>query len=44
VLVCAAASTLLGELIAPLGLRAALRRAGEATTETGPRPVVEVAA
>jgi hypothetical protein len=43
VLVCAAAATLLGELIAPLGLRAALRRAGEATTETGPQPVVEVA-
>src|SRR5215470_11732244 len=44
VLVCAAASTLLGELIAPLGLRAALRRAGEATTDTGPHPVLEVAA
>ena len=43
VLVCAAAATLLGELIAPLGLRAALRRAGEATTESGPHPVVEVA-
>jgi hypothetical protein len=43
VLVCAAASTLLGELIAPLGLRAALRRAGEATTDTVPEPVLEVA-
>src|SRR5215468_7856334 len=44
VLVCAAGATLLGELIAPLGLRAALRRAGEATTDPGPDPMVEVAA
>jgi hypothetical protein len=44
VLVCAAAATLLGELMAPLGLRAVLRRAGEATTDTGSQPVVEVAA
>jgi len=43
VLVCAAAATLLGELVAPVGLRAALRRAGEATTDTGSQPVVEVA-
>jgi len=44
VLVCAAAATLLGELIAPLGLRAALRRAGEATADTGSQPAVQVAA
>jgi len=43
VLVCAAAATLLGELIAPLGLRAALRRAGEARADTGSQPVLEVA-
>lgn len=43
VLVCAAAATLLGELVAPTGLKLALRRAGEATTDTGPQPVVEVA-
>jgi hypothetical protein len=35
---------LLGELLAPAGLRAALRRAGEATADTGPHPVVEAAA
>ena len=44
VLVCAAAATLLGELLAPLGLRAALRRAGEATADSGSQPVVQVAA
>ena len=43
VLVCAAAATLLGELIAPPGLRAALRRAGEARADTGSQPVLEVA-
>ncbi len=44
VLVSAAAATLLGEIIAPLGLRSALRRAGEATAQTGSQPAVEVAA
>jgi len=45
VLVSAAAVTILGELVAPIGLRSALRRAGEATTQTGPEvPAVEVAA
>lgn len=44
VLVSAAAATLLGELVAPLGLKSALRRAGEATAQTGSQPVVEVAA
>jgi hypothetical protein len=44
VLVSAAACTLLGELLAPAGLRAALRRAGEATADSGSHPVVEVAA
>jgi len=43
VLVCAAAATLLGELSAPPGLRAALRRAGEARADTGSQPVLEVA-
>jgi hypothetical protein len=43
VLVCAAAATLFGELVAPTGLKVALRRAGEATADTGPHPVVEVA-
>ncbi|HUM11234.1 MAG TPA: hypothetical protein VLT82_09830 [Myxococcaceae bacterium] len=44
VLVSAAAATLLGELVAPLGLKSALRRAGEATAQTGSQPAVEVAA
>jgi hypothetical protein len=44
VLVCAAAATLLGDLVAPTGLKLALRRAGEATADTGPQPTVEVAA
>jgi hypothetical protein len=44
VLVSAAAATLFGELIAPAGLRAALRRAGEATSDTGSQPALEVAA
>jgi Kef-type K+ transport system membrane component KefB len=44
VLVSAAAATILGELVAPAGLRSALRRAGEATTQTGPQPAAEVAA
>jgi len=44
VLVCAASATLLGELVAPTGLRLALRRAGEATADSGPHPTVEVAA
>jgi|KBSSwiStaDraftv2_1062776.scaffolds.fasta_scaffold05700_7 hypothetical protein len=44
VLVCAAATTLLGELISTAGLRAALRRAGEAAADTGSQPVVEVTA
>jgi len=44
VLVSAAAATILGELVAPIGLRSALRRAGEATTQTGPQPAVEVPA
>ena len=44
VLVSAAAATLLGELVAPWGLRAALRRAGEAPVESGPHPVVEAPA
>ena len=44
VLVSAAAATVLGELVAPAGLRAALRRAGEATAEPATQPVVEVAA
>jgi hypothetical protein len=43
VLVSAAAATLFGELVAAPGLRAALRRAGEATADTGSQPVVEVA-
>ncbi|HZX41732.1 MAG TPA: hypothetical protein VFE93_07850, partial [Myxococcaceae bacterium] len=44
VLVSAAAATVLGELVAPLGLKSALRRAGEATPQTGSQPAVEVAA
>ena len=44
VLVSAAAATILGELVAPPGLRTALRRAGEATTQTGPQAAAEVAA
>ena len=44
VLVSAAAATVLGELIAPLGLRSALRRAGEAAAQTASPPAVEVAA
>ncbi len=44
VLVSAAAAALLGELVAPLGLKSALRRAGEATAQTGSQPAVEVAA
>jgi hypothetical protein len=43
VLVSAAAATLLGELVAPVGLRAALRRSGEASVEPAAQPVVEVA-
>jgi len=43
VLVSAAAATILGELLAPIGLRSALRRAGEATIQTGPQSAVEVA-
>jgi len=43
VLVSAAAATVLGELVAPAGLKAALRRAGEATVQTGSQPVLEVA-
>jgi hypothetical protein len=43
VLVSAAAATVLGELVAPAGLRAALRRAGEASAEPAVQPVVEVA-
>jgi len=44
VLVTAAAATILGELMAPVGLRAALRRAGEAAPQTGPQPAAEVPA
>ncbi|HZJ52689.1 MAG TPA: hypothetical protein VFD38_01010 [Myxococcaceae bacterium] len=44
VLLSAAAATLLGELVAPSGLRAALRRVGEASGEPGRHPVVEAAA
>ena len=44
VLVSAAAATVLGEVLSPLGLRTALRRAGEAPAQTGSEPVVEVAA
>ena len=44
VLVSAAAATVLGEVLSPLGLRSALRRAGEATAQTDPQPAVEVAA
>ncbi len=44
VLVSAAAATVLGELVAPLGLRSALRRAGEATVQTGSQPALEVPA
>ena len=44
VLVSAAAATLLGRAGRPAGLRSALRRAGEATADTGPQPAVEVAA
>ena len=44
VLVSAAAATVLGEVLSPLGLRSALRRAGEATAETGSQPAVGVAA
>jgi Kef-type K+ transport system membrane component KefB len=43
VLVCAAAATLLGELVAPTSLKFALRRAGEATAEAGPQPMVRLA-
>jgi hypothetical protein len=43
VVVSAAAATLLGELVAPAGLRAALRRSGEASVEPAAQPVVEVA-
>ncbi len=43
VLVSAAAATILGELVAPLGLRSALRSAGEATAQTGSQPAVEAA-
>jgi len=44
VLVSAAAATILGELVAPLGLKSALRRAGEATAQTGSQPVLGVPA
>lgn len=44
VLVSAAAATVLGEVLSPLGLRSALRRAGEASAQTGSEQVVEVAA
>lgn len=44
VLISAAAATVLGEVLSPLGLRSALRRAGEATADTGSQPVAEVAA
>ncbi len=44
VLVSAAAATVLGEVLSPLGLRSALRRAGEAPAQTGSEPAVEVAA
>jgi hypothetical protein len=43
VLVSAAAATVLGELVAPVGLRAALRRAGEASVEPASQTAVEVA-
>jgi hypothetical protein len=43
VLVCAAAATVLGEVLSPFGLRSALRRAGEATVQTGLQPAVELA-
>ena len=44
VLVSAAAATILGELVAPLGLKSAMRRAGEATAQTGSQPVLGVPA
>jgi hypothetical protein len=44
VLVSAAAAMVLGELFAPAGLRAALRRAGEARAETASPAAVEAAA
>ncbi len=44
VLVCAAAATVLGEVLSPFGLRSALQRAGEAAEQTGPRAAVELAA
>jgi hypothetical protein len=44
VLVCAAAATVLGEVLSPFGLRSALRRAGEATEQAGPQGAVELAA
>jgi len=43
VLVCAAASTLLGELVAPASLKRGLRHAGEAAPQTGSQPMVRLA-
>jgi Kef-type K+ transport system membrane component KefB len=43
VLACAAAATVLGEVVAPTSLKFALRRAGEAPAQTGSQPVVRLA-
>jgi Kef-type K+ transport system membrane component KefB len=43
VLVCAAAATILGEVVAPTSLKLALRRAGEAPTQIASQPVVRLA-